>query len=75
MHEDRIIRQRQHPQHQGQLAQNVEFLLELVFTLPAAPDARLDQLPVRLWDRYLPDSFEEVKRVLFGLPSVELNLD
>jgi hypothetical protein len=75
MHEDRIIRQRQHPHHQGQLAQNVEFLLELVFTLPAAPDAYLDHLPVRLWDRYLPDSFEEVKRVLFGLPSVELNLD
>jgi hypothetical protein len=75
MHEDRIIRQRQHPHHQGQLAQNVEFLLELVFTMPAAPRVHLDRLPVRLWDRYLPESFDEVKRVLFGLPSVELNLD
>ena len=75
MHEDRIIRQRQRPEYQGQLAQNVEFLHELLFTLPAAPDARLDRLPIRLWDRYLPDYFDEVKRTLFHMPSVELNVD
>jgi hypothetical protein len=75
MHEDRIIRQRQRPEYQGQLAQNVEFLHELLFTLPAAPDARLDRLPVRLWDRYLPEYFDEVKRTLFHMPSVELNVD
>jgi hypothetical protein len=75
MHEDRIIRQRQRREYQGHLAQNVEFLLELLFTLPAAPDVRLERLPVRLWDRYLPDYFDEVKRALFHLPSVELNLD
>lgn len=75
MHEDRIIRQRHRREYAGQLAQNVEFLLELMFTVPAAPDVRLDQLPVRLWDRYLPDYFDEVKRTLFHLPSVELNLD
>jgi hypothetical protein len=75
MHEDRIIRQRQRPEYRGQLAQNVEFLLELLFTLPAAPDVRLERLPVRLRDRYLPDYFDEVKRALFHMPSVELNLD
>lgn len=75
MHEARIIRQRHRREYAGSLAQNVEFLLELMFTLPAAPDVRLDQLPVRLWDRYLPDYFDEVKRTLFHLPSVELNLD
>ncbi len=75
MHEDRIIRQRQRLEYQGHLAQNVEFLLELLFTLPAAPDVVLERLPVRLWDRYLPDYFDEVKRALFHLPSVELNLD
>ncbi|MCG6897558.1 MAG: hypothetical protein LJE60_10700 [Thiocapsa sp.] len=75
MHEDRIIRQRRLHAYQSQLAQNVEFLLELIFTLPAAPDARLERLPVRLWDRYLPDYFDEVKRALFRLPSVELNPD
>lgn len=75
MHEDRIIRQRQLHADHSQLAQNLEFLLELVFMLPAAPGARLDRLPVRLWDLYLPDYFDEVKRTLFRLPSVELDLD
>jgi hypothetical protein len=73
MHEDRIIRQRLGRTYQGHLSQNVEFLLEYLFALPAAPEARLDRLPVRLWERYLPDYFEEVKRVLFRVPSVELN--
>jgi hypothetical protein len=75
MHEDRIIRQRQGPEYQGQLAQNLEFLLELLLTLPAAPPARLARLPVRLWDRYLPDYFDEVRRILFQIPSVELDLE
>ncbi|MFB1485739.1 MULTISPECIES: hypothetical protein [unclassified Thiocapsa] len=73
MHEDRIIRQRLGWAYQGHLSQNLEFLLEYLFALPAAPEARLGRLPVRLWERYLPDYFDEVKRVLFRVPSVELN--
>lgn len=73
MHEDRIIRQRLGRAYQGHLSQNVEFLLEYLFALPAAPEVRLERLPVRLWDRYLPDYFDEVKRVLFRVPSVELS--
>jgi hypothetical protein len=75
MHEDRIIRQRLGRAYQGHLSQNLEFLLEYLFALPAAPEARLDRLPVRLWDRYLPDYFDEVKRALFRVPSVELDPD
>lgn len=75
MHEDRIIRQRLGRAYQGQLSQNLEFLLEYLFALPAAPEARLDRLPVRLWERYLPDYFDEVKRTLFRVPSVELDPD
>ncbi|UHD15221.1 hypothetical protein [Thiocapsa bogorovii] len=73
MHEERIIRQRLGRAYQGHLSQNVEFLLEYLFSLPAAPEVRLECLPVRLWERYLPDYFDEVKRVLFRVPSVELN--
>ncbi|EGV16588.1 hypothetical protein [Thiocapsa marina] len=73
MHEDRIIRQRLGRAYQGHLSQNVEFLLEYLFALPAAPEVRLERLPVRLRECYLPDYFDEVKRVLFRVPSVELN--
>ncbi len=73
MHEERIIRQRHNPRYCGQLAQNVGFLMEFLFTYPALPLPRLDRLPVRIRDRYLPDTFDEVRRKLFGNPSVELN--
>ncbi|RKT45360.1 hypothetical protein [Thiocapsa rosea] len=73
MHEDRIIRQRLGCAYRGHLSQNLEFLLEYLFALPSAPEARLERLPVRLWERYLPDYFDEVKRALFRVPSVELN--
>jgi len=73
MHEMRIIRQRHDPRYNGQLAQNVGFLMEFLFTYAAVPYDRLERLPVRIWDRYLPDYFEEVRRRLFDNPSVELN--
>jgi hypothetical protein len=73
MHEERIIRQRQDPRYHGQLAQNVEFLMEFLFTFPALPRHRLERLPVRIGDRYLPDTFDEIRRRLFDNPSVELN--
>jgi len=73
MHEERIIRQRRDPRYSGQLAQNVRFLMEFLFTFPALPYRRLDRLPVRIQDRYLQDYFDEVRRRLFNNPSVELN--
>jgi hypothetical protein len=73
MHEERIIRQRRDPRYSGQLAQNVGFLMEFLFTFPALPYRRLDRLPVRIQDRYLQDYFDEVRRKLFHNPSVELS--
>lgn len=73
MHEERIIRQRHDPRYSGQLAQNIGFLMEFLFTYPALPYRQLDRLPVRIRDRYLPDYFDEVRRRLFNNPSVELN--
>jgi len=73
MHEERIIRQRQNQRYLGQLAQNVEFLMEYIFTFPASSLKEIERLPVRLWDRYLPDYFDEVRRKLFHIPSVEFN--
>jgi hypothetical protein len=72
MHEDRILRQRQEQQYTGQLARNIEFLLIYLFAFPASLQADLGRLPIRLWNRYLPDYFDEVIRALFGIPSVEI---
>ena len=47
--------------------------MEFLFTFAAVPGGRLERLPVRIWNRYLPDYFDEVRRRLFDNPSVELN--
>jgi len=72
IHEDRIIRQRLDQQYNGQLARNIEYLMEYLFAFPASTETRLDELPVKLWHRYLPDYFDEMMRRLFHVPSIEI---
>jgi len=75
MHEDRIIRQRQSQAYRSQIATNIEFLMEYLFALAGAGRRETPVLPVKLWNRYLPDYFEEVRKRLFGLASPELDGD
>lgn len=72
MHEDRILRQRLDQQYNGQLARNIEFLMAFLFAFPMSARTELRELPIRLWDRYLPDYFDEVLRGLFDIPSAEV---
>ena len=72
MHEDRITRQRLDQQYNGQLARNIEFLMEYLFAYPASSQTQLKELPLQLWNRYLPDYFDEVMKALFDIPSVEV---
>jgi hypothetical protein len=64
MHEDRIIRQRLDQQYRSHLACNIEYLLEYLFAFSAAGRRQVDDLPFKLWNRYLPDYFHEVLRGL-----------
>jgi hypothetical protein len=68
MHEDRIIEQRLRQQYRGHLAKNIEYLMEYLFTFPSSQQVELGELPVKLWNRYLPDYFEEVLKNLFRIP-------
>ena len=71
MHEDRIIEQRLKQQYRGPLAHNIGYLLEYLFVLPAAVrGGDLGELPIKLWNRYLPDYFDEVLKELFHIPPV-----
>ena len=68
MHEDRIIEQRLRQQYRGHLAKNIEYIMEYSFTFPSSPQVQLGELPIKLWNRYLPDYFEEVLKCLFQIP-------
>lgn len=68
MHEDRIIEQRLRQEYCGSLAKNVEYLMEYLFTFPSSAKREIVELPIKIWNRYLPDYFEEVLRELFSIP-------
>ncbi len=70
MHEDRIIEQRLKQQYRGSLARNIGDLLEYLFVLPTAGRRELGELPIKLWNRYLPDYFGEVLKGLFHITPV-----
>lgn len=72
MHEDRILQQRVTQQYNGQLARNIEFLMAYLFAFAASPRTELGELPIRLWDRYLPDYFDEVLMGLYDIPRLEV---
>jgi hypothetical protein len=68
IHEDRIIEQRLRQQYRGPLARNIQYLMEYLFTFPASRQCELGDLPIKLWNRYLPDYFDEVLKQLFDIP-------
>ncbi len=69
MHEDRIMAQRAERPYRSHVARNIGYLLEYLFTLPEAPPAQTRDVPIRLWDRYLPDTFFEFMKELFKISS------
>jgi len=68
MHEDRIIEQRLCQQYRGPLARNIQYLLEYLFVFPTSNRRELGELPIKIWNRYLPDYFDEILKQLFRIP-------
>lgn len=68
IHEDRIIEQRLLQQYRGPLARNIQCLLEYLFVFPASHRRELGPLPIKIWNRYLPDYFDEIMKELFQIP-------
>lgn len=69
IHEDRIIEQRLRQQYRGPLARNIQDLLEYLFSFPASRQQELGELPIKIWNRYLPDYFDEIFKQLFRIPT------
>jgi hypothetical protein len=72
IHEDRIIEQRLRQQYRGHRARNVEYLMQFLFMFPLSRRLKLSELPIKLWDRYLPDYFDGVIADLFQIPSCDI---
>ncbi len=72
IHEERILSQRDVKPYKGYIPINVEFLLEYLFAVGFSPTVKIDDLPIKLWGRYLPDTLVMYIRRLYKLPQYDL---
>jgi hypothetical protein len=42
--------------------------MEYLFVFPYTSQFEIGELPIKLWNRYLPDYFDEVLRKLYHIP-------
>ena len=67
MHEERTLNQRQ--QYRGSLSRNVVWLLDYMFTSCKSPKINGEDLPIKLWAKYMPDYVDRITRELFDIPT------
>jgi hypothetical protein len=72
IHEERIIAQRDNKSYRGYIPMNVEFLVESLFAVGLSPRIDIDQVPIKLWGRYLPETLGSYVRQLYSLPEHDL---
>lgn len=68
MHEARLMRQRIQT-YRGHLARNVSYLMEYIFACGISPCTSIDHLPIKIWNQYVPDTFDEIIKRLFEIPT------
>lgn len=66
MHEERILSQRAHPEYRGHLATNVRYLMNYILGMCRSPKMDdVDEIPVKLWVKYMPDTVSYLVRALY----------
>jgi hypothetical protein len=68
IHEERIISQRDNKYYKGYIPMNVEFLVEFLFAVGFSPVDHLEEIPIKIWGRYLPETLGSYIRQLYALP-------
>jgi hypothetical protein len=69
IHEERIISQRDSSRYKGYIPMNVEFLVEFLFAVGFSPRVEIDEVPIKIWGRYLPETLGSYIRQLYALPN------
>ncbi len=67
MHETRITDQRTREEYTGNLARNIEYLVQYIFAFASFPSAELKECPIKVWTPYLTDYFNEVLKGLYRI--------
>ncbi len=72
MHEARIFRQRREGAVYGNIPVNIEYILEYLLAVGLSPAVQIDEIPIKIWGRYLPDTLSFCIQRLYGIPEFSL---
>jgi hypothetical protein len=72
MHESRIFRQRQGQDLYGNISLNIEYIIEYLLAVGLSPTVYMDEIPIKIWGRYLPDTLSYLIRKLYQMPEYSL---
>lgn len=67
LHEERVLHQRTDLPHSGQIATNASIAMIQLLLAAISPTVVVDDLPVKIWGRYLTDSLALSMSRLFGI--------
>jgi hypothetical protein len=67
-HEARIFKQRRHQSSFGNIPINIEYLMEYLIAVGLSPAVHIDEIPIKIWGRYLPDTLGYRIRNLYKMP-------
>jgi hypothetical protein len=59
IHEVRILDQRNHPRYAGRIAQNASYIIEYLLHVAISPTVTVEELPIKVWGRYLRDTLSD----------------
>ncbi len=65
--EERVVHQRTRPPHSGQIATNSSIAMTHLLLVAISPTVIVDELSVKIWGRYLPDTLALSMSRLFGI--------
>jgi hypothetical protein len=70
MHEERILAQREQAEYRSSIARNVRYITEYLFLFAISGKKSIHQLPVRLWEKTMPDTYDHAIRALWDIPTM-----
>jgi len=69
MHEERILAQREQIEYRSSIARNVRYITEYLFLFAVSGKKCILELPIRLWEKTMPDTYDHAIRELWDIPT------
>ena len=70
MHEERILAQREQVEYRSSIGRNVRYITEYLFLFALSGKISLERLPIRLWEKVMPDTYDHAIRALWDIPTM-----